>query len=260
MTYFSHDTAAQRYAQSRPNVHPLVIARVRDQLKLTEPVALALDVACGTGRSTVALAEIAQRVVGTDISAEMLTQAPPNPRLAFLQASAENLPLADGIFDLVTVALAFHWLDRVRFLNEARRLLRTAGWLVLYNNAFTGTMQENPMFTRWWQDSYLARYPSPARHGAAITDKEAHGYGLRLVNSQDYTNDIVFSVEALARYLMTQSNIIAAVEQGTERSEAVYSWLLRELTPLFPSANGTFVFGGYLCLLQKTVGAETPER
>jgi SAM-dependent methyltransferase len=59
MNYFGHETAAERYAQSRPYFHRLVIERIRGLLKLEGPVRIALDVGCGTGQSALALAEIA---------------------------------------------------------------------------------------------------------------------------------------------------------------------------------------------------------
>jgi len=67
-----------------------------------------------------------------------------------------------------------------------------------------------------------------------------------------HTNEISFSPEHLARYLMTQSNVIAAVEQGSESLPAVYSWLLESVGPLFPVRAATFLFGGEILFLQPT--------
>ncbi len=50
---------------------------------------------------------------------------------------------------------------------------------------------------------------------------------------------------------MTQSNVIAALEEGSERAEAIQAWLLADLAPLFPSPRATFPFGGTFWLLQK---------
>jgi ubiquinone/menaquinone biosynthesis C-methylase UbiE len=54
----------------------LVIEKVRNFLGLCEPITPALDVACGTGQSTVVLKEIASGVVGADVSREILIRAP----------------------------------------------------------------------------------------------------------------------------------------------------------------------------------------
>jgi ubiquinone/menaquinone biosynthesis C-methylase UbiE len=114
----------------------LVIKKIKDFLKLREPVPRALDVACGTGQSTLALKEVASQVVGTDTSREMLAQATREAGVRYVEAPAEDLPFADDSFCLVTVALALHWFERSRFLTEVRRVLDPGGWLVVYDNGF----------------------------------------------------------------------------------------------------------------------------
>jgi ubiquinone/menaquinone biosynthesis C-methylase UbiE len=149
MTYFTHQTAAERYATNRPFFHPLIIAKAKEYLQLKQPLDHALDVGCGTDQSTIALTAIAHRVTGADVSPEMLAFARlhnSDPAITYIQAHAESIPLPDASFDLITASLAFHWFDREHFLTEAHRLLRRGGWLVIYNNAFTGHMHENPAF------------------------------------------------------------------------------------------------------------------
>jgi ubiquinone/menaquinone biosynthesis C-methylase UbiE len=105
----------------------LVIEKVRNFLGLCEPITLALDVACGTGQSTVVLKEIASRVVGADVSREILIRAPREAGVRYVEAPADDLPFADGSFRLVTIALALHRFERWRFLAEARRVLEPYG-------------------------------------------------------------------------------------------------------------------------------------
>ena len=104
-----------------------MIKKIGDFVKLHDPVPWALDVACGTGQSTLALKEVAPQVVGTDTSREMLDRALREAGVQYVEASGEDLPFADGSFRLVTVALAFHWFERSRFLTEASRCLTRAG-------------------------------------------------------------------------------------------------------------------------------------
>jgi SAM-dependent methyltransferase len=250
MTFFAHQSAAERYAAARPYFHPIVIEIIKARLGPAAPVGRALDVACGTGQSAVALQGIAREIIGADRSRAMLVVAPREPGLRYVEAAAEALPFAAATFDLVTVALAFHWFDRTRFLAEVRRALRPGGWLAIYNNGFSGTMRENPTFERWSREVYLARYPTPPRHQQPLTDAEAMAAGFSVVTREHYTNDVVFTAPALAAYLMTQSNIIAALEEGAEDGDAIRAWLLTELAPLFPSERATFPFGGPIWLLQ----------
>jgi ubiquinone/menaquinone biosynthesis C-methylase UbiE len=168
-----------------------------------------------------------------------------------MQSPAETIPLPDAHFDLITVSLAFHWFDRERFLAEANRLLLPNGWLVISNNYFMGVMQENPGFHHWNTEQYLRRFPTPSRRNHPLTDDDAKRAGFRFAHRETYTNDIRFTADKLAGYLMTQSNVIAAVEQGTASSESVYEWLCEELSLLMSDRGGTFNFAGYIWFMQK---------
>ncbi|HVB64922.1 MAG TPA: class I SAM-dependent methyltransferase [Nitrolancea sp.] len=251
MSYFSHLAAAERYAISRPPFHPLIIARIREQLELTAPLDRALDVACGTGQSTTPLRAIARHVVGADRSLAMLSTTPRDDCISYVAASAEQQPWVDESFDLTTVALAFHWFDREAFLCEAHRTLRSNGWLVIYNNSIYGRMHGNPAFENWFKDEYLARYPSPPRNYRPFTATDAHVLGFEFTAHEEYRNDVTFGMDAFAAYLMTQSNVIAAVEEGSEAAGTVQSWLIDALRPHFLQPTSAFEFGGTLWFLRK---------
>ena len=62
--------------------------------------------------------------------------------------------------------------------------------------------------------------------------------------SDEYENRIEFTHAQLVAYLMTQSNVIAAVEQGDESADNVSSWLSDRTASLFTSEVETFLFGG----------------
>ncbi len=223
--------------------------KIRGFLKLVEPATWALDIACGTGQSAAALKAIAIHVVGLDVSRPMLDNAS-DPEVQFLQAAGEHLPFADHWGDLATVALSFHWLDRDRLLAETRRVLRPSGWLVIYDNFFLGQMKENPEFERWNKEQYLTRYPPPPRHSQPLSDEAATGHGFLFVEREGYTNVVMFSAEELSSYLMTQTNVITAVQAGRESPEDVYAWLVDSVKPLFPRRRCRFRFGGYIWYLR----------
>jgi len=249
--FFSPVSAAQRYARGRPYFHPIVIGRIRAFLHLDSPLAIAVDAGCGTGLSCVALKEIAARIVGIDLSRAMLREAPADPRIRYVEASAERLPLAGGSVDLITAALAFHWLDRDRFLTEARRVLCPAGWLIVYNHGFYGRRKENPEYERWNRERYLARYPSPPRDRRSIGESEAARFGFCLAGKEEFKNDWPFTLDQLVAYLMTQSNVTAAIEGGRETAASVRTWLMNSLAPRFGGGAGTYQFGGEIWYLQR---------
>ncbi|MDD2237437.1 MAG: class I SAM-dependent methyltransferase [Kiritimatiellae bacterium] len=251
MNPFVHSTAAQRYAQARPYYHPVAIGLVKAFLPLDWPVRRALDVACGTGLSCVALKELAGQIVGTDNSLEMIAEASSDPAIQYLHAPAEDQPFPNGHFDLITVSSAFHWFDRVEFLAEANRLLPMNHWLVIYTNWFEGKMKGNPKFGAWMKSSYLERYPCPPRHWSSLTEAEAETGGFCFVGNETYSNDISFTIEGLTNYLTTQSNIIAAVEDDRESLSDVRDWLKSSFGSMFGAEEETFDFGGTIWYLKK---------
>jgi SAM-dependent methyltransferase len=252
LKYFSPKTAAERYVKGRPFFHPLVIGRVKEFLSPPAPLPLGLDVCCGTGLSSVALKELAAEVVGVDASPEMLAFAPSDSGILFCLADAENLPFAEGAFDIVTVSQAIHWLDKRRFMAEARRVLRAGGWLVVYDDYMTGRVVENEDFRAWFKGAYLERFPAPPRDWPSFTADEAEGEGFRLCLDERFENRIGFSLEGLISFVTSHSNVIAAVEgEGREIGE-VRAWLAENMRPFFGQlARAHFVFEAAVWCLRR---------
>ena len=87
----------------------------------------AWDCACGNGQATLGLAERFESVIGTDASAQQLAAAPPNPRVTYRVARAEDSGIESASMDLVTVAQALHWFDLDSFYAEVQRVLKPPG-------------------------------------------------------------------------------------------------------------------------------------
>ncbi|MFO1036199.1 MAG: methyltransferase domain-containing protein [Geminicoccaceae bacterium] len=96
-----------------------------------------LDVAAGTGLVTFRAAEAVGptgSVTGTDISGEMVERARDMGRahgqatVQFERADAEDLPFAEGLFDVALCGLGLMYVpDPVQALREMRRVLRPGG-------------------------------------------------------------------------------------------------------------------------------------
>jgi ubiquinone/menaquinone biosynthesis C-methylase UbiE len=101
------------------------------ELAQPKPGDLVLDVATGTGNTAFALAPYVRRVIGLDLTREMLDEA---RRVAvgrnivntdWVIGDAAHLPFQDDTFDLYTVRAApHHFPDIHGFLAEAFRVLR----------------------------------------------------------------------------------------------------------------------------------------
>ncbi len=107
--------------------------RLQEVVDLARPQRgdLALDVATGTGNTAFALAPLVRRVVGLDLTREMLDHA---RRLAaernvlntdWVLGDAQRLPFPEDTFDLYVVRAApHHFPDVDAFLREALRVLK----------------------------------------------------------------------------------------------------------------------------------------
>lgn len=250
LKYFEYLSAAERYAQGRPYVHPQVVDNI-EQFVGVSRFNRGIDVACGTGQSTVALKRICEHVTATDISREMLDQVQEDERITYLRCPAERLDLPSDQFDIMTVGLAFHWFERDPFLKEAYRVLVAGGWLVIYQNFFYGKMKDNPEFADWIADGYLVKYPVPPRNSAPLAEEDARRYGFSLVGEENYSSDVDFTINELAAYLSTQTNMIDAIESGRISIQDALGWITTEVGKFFVKDRQTFRFGGWIIYLKK---------
>lgn len=243
--FLSADGAA-RYAAGRPDVQALFLARVQPFLKGR---ALGIDVACGTGQCSVALAELVDGVRAFDISPEMLAHARPHSRVQYALAPAETLPLPDHCADVMTAFMAFHWFQRDAFLGEVRRVLKPDGVLALCNSFFAAEMVGRPEFAEV-MDRYLERYPMPERDARSFGEAEAQAAGFSF-DAQTLSHPVTLNRDQLVAYLLTQSNTITVTDAGRETPDQVAAWLHDALAPLLPDgAVGEFMFGGRLWVLR----------
>jgi ubiquinone/menaquinone biosynthesis C-methylase UbiE len=97
-----------------------------------------LDIACGPGVVTAAIAAGAACVIGLDATDAMLERAKARcanaglGNVTFQRGDAENLPFADASFDgVVTRAAVHHFADPQRAFNEMFRVLRPGGVAVV---------------------------------------------------------------------------------------------------------------------------------
>ncbi|USZ73130.1 class I SAM-dependent methyltransferase [Natronosalvus halobius] len=134
--WYQADDVAQEYDEKRFSRGGQLIDRrekaaVLDALGPLEDQDV-LEIACGTGRFTVMLAQEGAHVVGLDISAAMLQQGRRKAKVAdvsgtleFLRGDAGRLPFPDDHFDTVVAMRFFHLADDpAAFLSEMKRVSR----------------------------------------------------------------------------------------------------------------------------------------
>jgi len=254
MNFFGSKAAAERYATGRPDFHAGTVERVKAFLGIEQKLPLALDVACGTGLSTKALLCVSDEVYGTDLSREMLDHACEKDKIRYIVAAAETQPFEDEQFDLITVSSALHWFDIGAFLTEACRLLRRNGYLVIYENNFTGKMVGNDDFKRWVDEVYLGNFPTPPRnrnYDWSFDNMQTKGFSMQVYD--EFENEINFDRKQLINYFTTQSNVICAIENKLLTYPEAEQWLDGQLAPYFDNGETvhTFLFINRIKFLQK---------
>lgn len=113
----------------------------RRELEMSREPRRILDLACGTGDFSIAIAQAAQqvRVTGVDLSEGMLAVMREKVALKGLQrqitctvGDSEALPFGDGIFNCATIAFGIrNFENREKALREILRVLKPGGRLVI---------------------------------------------------------------------------------------------------------------------------------
>jgi ubiquinone/menaquinone biosynthesis C-methylase UbiE len=179
---YNQAEVGRRYDLAR-SYRPEVLANWLSVIAAHVPAAQdILDLGCGTGRFTQALADLyGARVTGIDPSPAMLAQAvekPASPDVHFVRAAAEAIPAPDASFDLVFSSMAFHhFADRDAAALECRRVLKPGGFVVI-RNATRERTRHSPYarFFRGWLAIVDAKLPAQADIADAFTRA---GLGLR---------------------------------------------------------------------------------
>ena len=140
-----------------------------------------LDVACGTGDSTVSIAKAAaegSEIIGADISEGMMAlvkgkaeKAGVSGRISLQVADGEALPYGDGAFDRVTCAFGIRNFEhKEKGLSEFLRVLRPGGKAVILELS----VPQNRL-ARWAYDLYFLHI-LPRIGGAVSGDRAAYRY------------------------------------------------------------------------------------
>ncbi|NGO72580.1 class I SAM-dependent methyltransferase [Streptomyces boncukensis] len=131
----SFDAIAEQYASARPGYPRALFDALEEMSGRALSGAAVLDAGAGTGISTRLLRERGARVTALERGPGMAARLRADqPAVPLVQSDGNALPFADGSFDFVTYAQAFHWTDPGRSVPEAMRVLRPGGALALWAN------------------------------------------------------------------------------------------------------------------------------
>ncbi|MCU1550016.1 MAG: ubiE [Glaciihabitans sp.] len=131
-----------------------------------------LDLAAGTGTSSVALSHGGARVVAVDFSAGMIAEGRrKHKNIEFIEADIEKLPFGDDEFDAVSISFGLRNVnDPKRALAEMYRVLKPGGRVVICEFS-----KPPRALLRIGYGAYL-KYVLPAVAGAASSNPAAYSY------------------------------------------------------------------------------------
>jgi ubiquinone/menaquinone biosynthesis C-methylase UbiE len=210
--------------------------------RFVRPGTRVLEVGCGPGRASAALASRhGAAVTGVDASPEMLAAArdlvPHGVEL--VEARAEALPFADGAFDAALAQFVVHLLDRPRAFAELRRVLREDGVL------WIKTSDPDRLDDHWLARPFpsvtaieRARFPGEA---ALRRELEAAGFEVELERHE--VGRRFSKAEALERLRARAYSTVALLDEqelaeGLKRAEEILEDPVEyDLTLLFAVAH-----------------------
>jgi len=156
----AYDTLAPDYARHRDG-YDYVLA-VLEALLHRSPGQTVLEVGCGTGVYSVAMAETGADVVyGLDLSRQMLRRAPARGGVVRLQGAATALPFVDHALDMIFSINVVHHIENIGdYFREAFRVLQPGGMFCTATDSEAIIKRRVPL-SRYWPATMpveLARY------------------------------------------------------------------------------------------------------
>ncbi len=197
------DAVAWLYDRSRPKYPAELFDELSRVCAFTTPPDI-LEVACGTGQASVALAPRCRKLVCVERGPNMAALARANlaefPNARVEIGAFETWDAAGELFDLVFCATAWHWMDPDLRYTAAARLLRPGGYLAIVKVAHVLSPGFDPFFERI-QACYRSIYGESS--SGPKTPEEVEDFGpdidasglfdpvttVRFLNTQRYTAD-----------------------------------------------------------------------
>ena len=192
---------AADYAKARPSYPPALFAWLAGQCPEHD---LAWDCGTGNGQAARALAEHFRHIHATDLSAEQIAQAPPDPRIDYLAAPAEASGLPDRCCELVTVAQALHWFCGDPFYAEVRRTLKPGGIFAAWTyTLLRGDPELNAVVEDFYRNTIGPWWP-PERRWVDLAYRDIP-FPFTDIPTPDFEIHLEWSMEDLLAYLRTWS-------------------------------------------------------
>jgi SAM-dependent methyltransferase len=145
---------ARHYNAFRPPLHGSILRQCLGQDSFSK----VLDIGCGAGHSTVALAEFCQKAVGFDVSQSMLQQALQHPKIAYTAQMDGNTK-----FDMISFFGSINYIGSEELTSILKRLVKSGqviccDFSVVLDTVYEQCIQE-PFHTHYEPKKNLDAFP-----------------------------------------------------------------------------------------------------
>lgn len=207
--YYLNSERASDYDRFRPSFHGEALAAYHKS-KPQNIYDLVLDVGTGTGKSAIALADWSAKVEAIDSSEAMLAKAKLHQSVHYQKASAEELPFNDSTFDLIFVASSLHWFERRKFLNQASRVLKPQGKILIYDAFITNGLKPD------FHNQFNLRFPRPYSD-TPLVEMELEFFNLKMSDIYRFDFESEFTPQDAMEFVFYLTNVEAAIEKGESK-------------------------------------------
>lgn len=194
---------SENYASFRPGYPPELFVFLKDSLHVHRR---ALDCGTGNGQMAVELAKFMEKVDATDSSPHQLEHAVRKHNITYSVQQAEKLHFPDNLFDLITVAQAFHWFDFSQFYTEAIRILKPSGLIAIVGYGLFRSNPETDAVIDHFYQKIIGPYWEPERQYLEEA-YETIPFPFSEMATPELSLNEVWSLERLTGYLRTWSAV-----------------------------------------------------
>lgn len=223
---------ADTYDATRPSV-PLYPVTILSRYLGHQPDTV-LDLGCGTGLSTEIWRGQCRRAYGIEPSADMLAVARrrESADLQFIQAYADEIPLADGIADIIVCSQSFHWMTPDITLREVNRLLSPGGIFATIDYDWPPVMkwEAEVAYQAFSRTVHDIERQEPSLHDTCVRyPKSGHLAALAGSGHFRYTREVLFASEEtftperLAALPLSMGGVQTILKRCPEKLTAVLS-------------------------------------
>ena len=236
----------ERYDKFRPKYHHIVFELITNYLD--EKLGKGLDIACGTGHSSLALREFSDSVIGCDPSGSMLEVAQENQTIEFVNCPAEKLPFPAENFDFLNISMGFHWVEQEEFLNEARRVLKNSKFLSIDNYKFSGKISDDKYKQELHENLLENHLPYASKKNIFPDANLIRRYNFQVEQEFTYSHFIFMDENEFGNLLMTWSNFLV---QKKEVKKLLTERIRQTYAEIFNNQRMKLEFQGKIVLLRK---------